>query len=179
MEGNDVNGWSWRPWSWIQLMYVHVFWEDISSVKKAWWEMEQVLTLQQPIFKTMVSLGMKAPPHRSQHKQCMCLARALLWLQGRCLLPELPQTLVPCSWLAAQIWRAAADGTQDLPFGYGLGTQDPFENVKNCPTDWKIFSGSLGTLSCSPRCFLNSQAVCSWWPPALLHQDVSLSILCG
>lgn len=73
---------------------------------------------------------MKAPPHRSQHKQCMCLARALPWLQGRYLLPEFPQTLVPCSWSAAQIWRAAADGSQDLPFGYGLGTQDAFENVK-------------------------------------------------
>lgn len=78
----------------------------------------------------IVSLGMKAPPHRSQHKQCMCLARALLQLQGRCLLPKFPQTLVPCSWSAVQIWRTVAIGSQDLPFGYGLGTQDPYDLLK-------------------------------------------------
>lgn len=31
---------------------------------------------------------------------------------------------------AVQIWRTVAIGSQDLPFGYGLGTQDPYEHLK-------------------------------------------------
>lgn len=54
---------------------------------------------------------------------------------GQVSAARVPPTLVPCSWSSAEIWRAAADGSQDLLFGYGLGTQDAFEHVKNCPTD--------------------------------------------